>query len=122
MSVDPDLDREYSPSSVSKKPATDYIVDYGQRSQKVVAALGDRLARCAYGPGTDEYVVMSRHSPSAPLLVFIHGGYWRALSADGPLASEVLGPASPPPPTSPATTSDPRPIESSSSGVASASP
>ena len=82
MSVDPELDREYSPSSVSKKPAADYIVDYGLRSQKVAVALGDRLARCAYGPGADEYIVMSRHSPSAPLLVFIHGGYWRALSAD----------------------------------------
>ena len=82
MSVDPELDREYSPSSVSKKPAADYIVEYGQRSQRVAAGLGDRLARCAYGPGTDEYIVMSRHSPSAPLLVFIHGGYWRALSAD----------------------------------------
>jgi len=82
MSIDPELEREYSPSSVSKKPATDYIVDYGKRSRTVVGVLGDRIERCAYGPGGDEYVILARHSTAAPLLVFIHGGYWRALSAD----------------------------------------
>ncbi len=82
MSVDPELDRDYSPSSVSKTPAADYIIDYGRRSQKVVAALGERIERWSYGPGVDEYVLFARHSLVAPVLVFIHGGYWRALSAD----------------------------------------
>jgi arylformamidase len=27
-------------------------------------------------------VVVARHSPTSPLLVFIHGGYWKALSAE----------------------------------------
>ena len=82
MSVDPDLDREYSPSSVSKHPAPWYIQEYGRRSNEVAARLGARMARVAYGNGSDEYVVMARHATSSPLLVFIHGGYWRALSAD----------------------------------------
>ena len=77
-----DLEREYSPSSVSKQPATWYIEQYAQRSADVRRALGDRLEKCAYGPGTDEYSLLARHSATAPLLVFVHGGYWKALSAD----------------------------------------
>lgn len=83
MSPDADnLEAEYSPSSVSKHPAPWYIDDYGRRSAEVLAALGDRVAREQYGPGADEYVVIARAASSAPLLVFIHGGYWKALSAD----------------------------------------
>lgn len=82
MSVDPELDREYSPSSVAKKPAADYIVDYGARSRFITEQLGSQIEHHQYGPGIDEYVVLARHSPAAPLLVFIHGGYWQALSAD----------------------------------------
>ncbi len=77
-----DLEREYSPSSVSKHPAPWYIEEYARRSASVLTRLGNRVAREHYGPATDEYVVIARHSPTAPLLVFIHGGYWRALSAD----------------------------------------
>jgi arylformamidase len=83
MSPDPvDLEREYSPSSVSKQPAPWYIEQYAQRSATVRASLGDRLEKCHYGPGVDEYSLVARHSDDAPLLVFIHGGYWKALSAD----------------------------------------
>lgn len=81
----PDLDNletEYSPSSVAKHPAQWYIDDYGRRSTATLASLGDRIAREAYGPGPDEYVLLARAAPTAPLLVFIHGGYWKALSAD----------------------------------------
>ena len=77
-----DLEREYSPSSVSKQPATWYVEQYAQRSAAVRNSLGDRLEKCAYGPGADEYSLVARHSPAAPLLVFVHGGYWKALSAD----------------------------------------
>lgn len=83
MSADAaDPEREYSPSSVSKHPAPWYIEEYGRRSAEVLTRLGHRVSREHYGPGADEYVVIARHSPTAPLLVFIHGGYWRALSAD----------------------------------------
>ena len=77
-----DLEAEYSPSSVSKRPAAWYIDEYARRSAEVRGSLGDRLEKCAYGPGADEYVLLARHSKNAPLLVFVHGGYWKALSAD----------------------------------------
>ena len=77
-----DLESEYSPSSVSKHPASWYIEEYGRRSAAVRNSLGERLEKCRYGSGDDEYTLVARHSDSAPLLVFIHGGYWRALSAD----------------------------------------
>lgn len=77
-----DLEREYSPSSVSKHPAPWYIEEYAQRSAAVLGRLDDRVVREHYGSSADEYVVLARHSAGAPLLVFIHGGYWRALSAD----------------------------------------
>lgn len=83
MSPDaPDLEREYSPSSVSKHPAAWYIEEYGRLSAEVLDRMGDRVRREKYGPGADEYVVVARHAPTSPLLVFIHGGYWKALSAD----------------------------------------
>lgn len=82
MPPDADLEREYSPSSVSKHPAPWYIEEYARRSASVLRDLGNRVSRESYGAGTDEYVVLARHSPASPLLVFIHGGYWKALSAD----------------------------------------
>jgi arylformamidase len=83
MSPDPaDLEHEYSPSSVSKHPAPWYIDDYARRSAAVRADLGDRLEKRHYGPGADEYSLVARHSDTSPLLVFVHGGYWKALSAD----------------------------------------
>ena len=82
MTFDEQLDREYSPSSVAKHPAPWYIEEYARRSAEVLHGLGNRVTIEHYGPGRDEYAVMARHSPNAPLLVFIHGGYWKALSAD----------------------------------------
>jgi arylformamidase len=82
MSPDTDLEAEYSPSSVSKHPAPWYIEEYARRSAVALRALGDRVTRERYGPADDEYVVLARCEPTSPLLVFIHGGYWRALSAD----------------------------------------
>ena len=83
MSTDPvDLESAYSPSSVSKQPALWYIDEYARRSAAVRTLLGNRLEKCPYGPGNDEYSLVARHSAAAPLLVFVHGGYWKALSAD----------------------------------------
>ena len=82
MSPDGDLERDYTPSSVSKHPATWYIDEYASRSAATLMRLGDRVTHEHYGPGADEYVVLARHARTSPLLVFIHGGYWKALSAD----------------------------------------
>ncbi len=70
-----DLEREYSPSSRAGGSAEPFIADYQARS----AAARERLAPrvCEVGAGT----LLVEAGPGAPLLVFVHGGYWQALSA-----------------------------------------
>lgn len=82
MPPDANLESDYTPSSVSKHPAPWYIDEYASRSAATLAKLGNKVSREHYGPGADEYVVLARQARTSPLLVFIHGGYWKALSAD----------------------------------------
>nr|WP_298684900.1 alpha/beta hydrolase [uncultured Dongia sp.] len=52
------------------------------RSAKVRAKLGGRL-NVPYGPGPRQVLdIFPAKKPGAPILVWIHGGYWRALSKD----------------------------------------
>ena len=76
------LETEYSPSSVAHHSVPWYIEQYGVKSSATRNALGDKLQKVAYGTHDDEYLLLAEHSPNAPLLIFIHGGYWKALSAD----------------------------------------
>ena len=76
------LETEYSPSSVSRHPVAWYIEDYARRSRHARDTLRGKLEKHHYGRGEDEYLFLATHSIDAPLLVFIHGGYWKALSAD----------------------------------------
>jgi arylformamidase len=69
-----DWQREYSPSSMIGGDLAPIIADWQHRSREVAAAHvveeragGSLLIRAA--------------QPDAPVLVFVHGGYWRALSA-----------------------------------------
>ena len=75
MEADDDLERAYSPSSRAGGSAEPYIADYQARSTAARAALGSRVAEL--GGGT----LLAEAAPDAPLLVFVHGGYWQALSA-----------------------------------------
>jgi len=79
-----DLELEYSPSSRVGGDASPFIAEYETRSKAARALLGERMTVL---PGGTIVVV---EDPSAPLLVFIHGGYWQALSA---AASLSLAPA-----------------------------
>jgi len=81
-----DLEREYSPSSRVGGSADPFMADYAERSALVRAALGDRIARVEGGS------LAISAGVGAPLLVFIHGGYWQALSAEASLflAPKVL--------------------------------
>ncbi len=70
-----DLEREYSPSSRVGGSSLPFIDDYVARSAAASATLGDRVAVL---PGGTRVVSAGA---GAPLLVFVHGGYWQALSA-----------------------------------------
>lgn len=60
--------------------ASPFVVAYRSDSSAARALLADRLT--VLGGGT----ILVSEDPSAPLLVFIHGGYWQALSAAESLA------------------------------------
>jgi len=78
------LEREYSPSSRVGGSSAPFIDDYVARSASAAAELGDRLRVL---PDGSRFV---EAAPGSPLLVFVHGGYWQALSAE---ASTYLAPA-----------------------------
>ena len=80
--------REYQPAlHVPSLPAV--LAEYEQRGTSARAALEHR--RLSYGDHPDEWLwYVPATVPGAPLLVFLHGGYWRRLSADdGCLLSEA---------------------------------
>ena len=56
-----EVDREYSPSRFALRPLDDYLAEYAELS-------------APYDPG-------SLVTPGAPLLIYVHGGYWQRLSA-----------------------------------------
>jgi arylformamidase len=70
-----DLEREYSPSSMVGGSSAPFIADYEARSAIAAAALGSRIRTLGGGS------LFVEAEPGAPLLVFVHGGYWQALSA-----------------------------------------
>ncbi len=70
---------EYSPSKVAK----DFLGCLSQYEQRSNLAYQRPVQRLPYGSGGDEYTLVADYglSAQAPMLVFIHGGYWQALSA-----------------------------------------
>ena len=78
--VTSDLEREYSPSSRVGGDASPYVAAYRSDSAAARALLADRLTVLDGG------TILVAEDPTAPLLVFIHGGYWQALSAAESLA------------------------------------
>ncbi len=81
-----ELEREYSPSS--RVPSIDACLqEYAERSAQARARLTWRTLR--YGDHADETLdLFPSKQPGAPLLVFVHGGYWQQLSR-----RESAGPA-----------------------------
>ena len=79
-----DLEREYSPSSRVGGDASPFMAAYEASSQAALGLLGDRVSVLPSG------TILVVEERSAPLLIFIHGGYWQALSA---AASLSLAPA-----------------------------
>jgi arylformamidase len=86
------LEREYSPSSMIGGDTSGYLDLYSRRSAK---ARRDFHCRedIPYGAGSDEVLdFFPARGAGAPLFVFVHGGYWQALSHkdSAPRAGEVL--------------------------------
>jgi arylformamidase len=71
-----DLERDYSPSSRVGGSAAPFIEDYRVRSAAARRALAGRVKELPGGS------LLVRAGQSSPLVVFIHGGYWQALSAE----------------------------------------
>lgn len=79
MNLDADfLEREYNPR-VQIPAFAQYFARWKAEAQAARTALGGRL-NLAYGSSPAETLdFFPAPGPAAPLLVFIHGGYWRAL-------------------------------------------
>lgn len=74
-----EIDHEYDPGrSVADAPALSQA--FSQRSAATRRDLQARLD-LRYGPTLDEYLDLFPAGGGAPLHIFIHGGYWRRLSA-----------------------------------------
>jgi arylformamidase len=74
-----DLEQEYSPSSRVGGDAGPFVAHYVARSAVVREELGTRLVTLPGG------TLAVSAGTGAPVLVFIHGGYWQALSAEASL-------------------------------------
>jgi arylformamidase len=82
------LDREYFARGTV--PDVDMHIDaYARLSRAAKQSLRNE-SDIAYGPGADETLDIFPSAVGAPLFVFIHGGFWRALSKD---ESSFMAPA-----------------------------
>jgi arylformamidase len=73
-------DREYSPSS-RVRDIHAYLREYASRSARVRATL--RWTEHAYGSAPAQRLhFFPAAEPDAPLLVYVHGGYWQELSKE----------------------------------------
>ncbi|KUJ68023.1 hypothetical protein ACZ90_22490 [Streptomyces albus subsp. albus] len=76
-----ELDRQYSPSSCVTDISL-FLDEYTRRSEETRKALPARTG-LPYGTQPCETLdFFPATAPDAPLLVFVHGGYWRELSKD----------------------------------------
>jgi len=57
----------------------EFLAEYASRSAQARATL-DCMENIAYGDHHDEVMDIFPAGPNSPVFIFIHGGYWRALS------------------------------------------
>ena len=78
------LDADYTAKNcVTPERFAQIIAEYGNRSRPAKAMAGARLDLVYDGPSGEKLDLYgTRAGELRPLLVFIHGGYWRALSKD----------------------------------------
>ena len=77
-----ELDRQFSARG-TVPDITPFITAYREASERMAATLPS-VRDLAYGPSPDEVLDLFPvpGTPRAPVFVFLHGGYWRALSKD----------------------------------------
>ena len=74
-----ELEREYTPASRIEDIQV-YLDEYaraGQASRQKISH-----AKLQYGSHDDAWLWLAEHATSQKLIVFVHGGFWRRLSAD----------------------------------------
>ena len=74
-----ELEREYTPASRIENIQV-YLDEYaraGQASRQKISH-----AKLQYGSHDDAWLWLAEHATSQKLIVFVHGGFWRRLSAD----------------------------------------
>jgi arylformamidase len=75
-----ELDQEYSPRSMIGGDLTPYVESYAALSAQYRAQM-EVIGNLSYGEGRDQVLdFFPAKGAGAPLHVFIHGGYWQALS------------------------------------------
>ncbi len=85
-----ELDQEYSPRSMIGGDLTPYLNSYAALSAQYRAQM-DVICNVSYGDSTAQVLdFFPAKGAGAPLHVFIHGGYWQALSQ---LESAMMAPA-----------------------------
>ena len=80
FSAQTELDAQYNPSIALSDPAQPgrHFVAMAEHARTALPCMLD----VAYGPTIDETLdIFPAPQPNAPVFVFIHGGYWRALSS-----------------------------------------
>lgn len=71
-----DVEQQYSPSSLAGGSSAPWEAQYRRRSEAARDALRERLVELDGGTLSAE-----GSTPDAPLMIFLHGGYWQALTA-----------------------------------------
>ncbi|MDB5751585.1 MAG: Arylformamidase [Ramlibacter sp.] len=78
-------EREYSPSSCIGGNYAPYLKAYAERSAAAAACRFERDLAYGERPSNRLDLCVPAGAQAAPLLVFIHGGYWQQLSKDSSL-------------------------------------
>ena len=74
------IDAQYNPSLALPDPAAPgrHFVAQSEKARATLPCMMD----VPYGPTREETLdIFPAASPNAPVFIFIHGGYWRALSS-----------------------------------------
>lgn len=76
--VDPALEAAYDTARTASRPVPEYLERFAAASARARAELAFRTVR--YGAAEPEAVDLVAAGAGAPVVVFVHGGYWRRMT------------------------------------------